>query len=556
MTGSSTVSVADTRASMRTLDKERIRQRALYLNMKEKLRMSICVRIQKQCKKPPALASELASQILETLQKQGASSNLTDAELQRLVQTLCKRGASSLSVPKASTPPGPAEPVEAPLEKPKSQKKTRKSNGSKDEPRPLPAADSIYVTESQLQQASIGFVLPPRKSPKKHKQDDIWNALVQIQNLEEVHDAESKMKKKVAMRSSWSHDLQSQVDAKQMAKQAEAQDNQKYFEETMRKLERMNDAERAKELDRIARAKEQNKIQEEQRQYKLEKKRTEVAARHEAEVRMAEAIAKQKADDEAKDAARKQAEKLKMARVLEENEAQLRKKANAMAADRELEVKLAHDYVKMEEAKEAQRQQNLDALSKKIQAKMKFFDDTSKAETDMRNKEDEMRILRYQEDYERRQAELDDKKRQDAMRRNHDQQQYLKQQMQLKKERERLEKEDYDKQADLWRADREKDEKRQRQVDIQRAAKNQLQQAILKQQMLAKEEEALLADHTTLEVQLNQTLLHKLEKLATVADATRQRSRELVAREKASDAKQRAKKVQGLDPRLQPASRK
>ncbi|KDO25854.1 hypothetical protein SPRG_08797 [Saprolegnia parasitica CBS 223.65] len=556
MTGSSTVSVAETRASMRTLDKERIRQRALYLNMKEKLRMSICVRIQKQCKKPPALASELASQILETLQKQGASSNLTDAELQRLVQTLCKPGASSsalapASAPKASTPPGPAEPMEAPVEKPKSQKKARKPQSSKEG---LP--DSIYVTESQLQQASIGFVLPPRKSPKKHKQDDIWNALVKIQNLEEVNEAESKMKKKVAMRSSWSHELQSQVDAKQMVKQAEAQDNQKYFEETMRKLERMNDAERAKELDRIARAKEQNKIQEEQRQYKLEKKRAEVAARHEAEVRMAEAIAKQKADDEAKDAARKQAEKLKMARVLEENEAQLQKKANAKAADRELEVKLAHDYVKMEEAKEAQRQHDLDALSKKIQAKMKFFDDTSKAETDMRNKEDEMRILRYQEDYERRQAEVDEKKRQDAIRRNHDQQHYLKQQMQLKKERERLEKEDYDKQADLWRADREKDEKRQRQVDMQRAAKNQLQQAILKQQMVAKEEEALLADHTTLEVQLNQTLLQKLEKLATVADATRQRSRELDARERASDAKQRAKKVKGPDPRLQPASRK
>ncbi|OQR84134.1 trichohyalin-like protein [Achlya hypogyna] len=556
MTGSSTASVADshiTRASLRTLDKERIRQKALFLNMKEKLRMSMCVRIQKVCKKPPAAAQTLATQVIEALQQQGASSNLTDAELQRLVGQF-SRGQSSTASVSATEAKVMTPAREAKAETPKSSKsKARKASkqGSRTpSPAPLPA-ESIYVTESQLQQASVGFVLPPRKSPKKHKQDDIWNTLVQIQSLEEASEAQAKLQQKVKQKSTWSEELQAQVDDKLRRKDLEAQDNQKYFEESMHKLARMNDAERAKEIDRVARAKEQNRIQEEQRQYKLQKKLAEETARRQAEARMAETIAKQKADDEAKEAARKQAEKIKMARVLEENDAQLRKKQLMVAADRELEMKLASDYVAMEERKDAQRQKGLEELSKKIQAKMKFFDDTSKAETDIRNKEDEMRIRRYQEEYERRQAEIDDKKREEAMRRNHEQQAYLKQQMQLKKERERLEKEDYDKQADMWRVDRERAEQRQRLLDQQRATKNQLQQSWLQQQIRAKEEKDLEADHTPLEVQLNQTLLHKLGKLPAVATATRQRSRELSDRERVADAKRAPPKK---DPRLKPAS--
>jgi hypothetical protein len=49
------------------------------------------------------------------------------------------------------------------------------------------------MTEAQIQQASLGFVLPPRVSPKKNKKGDIWNEIVQFQGLEEAKEAEKKV---------------------------------------------------------------------------------------------------------------------------------------------------------------------------------------------------------------------------------------------------------------------------------------------------------------------------------------------------------------------------
>ncbi len=85
-----------------------------------------------------------------------------------------------------------------------------------------------------------------------------------------------------------------------------------------------------------------------------------------------------------------------MAQVLKENEELLEKKKQIKQAERDHELKLAEDYIMMEKQKDAMRQKGLEEMSKRIQAKMKFFDDTSKAEMDLKNKEDEMRILRYQ----------------------------------------------------------------------------------------------------------------------------------------------------------------
>ncbi|RHY10876.1 hypothetical protein DYB28_006446 [Aphanomyces astaci] len=261
---------------------------------------------------------------------------------------------------------------------------------------------------------------------------------------------------------------------------------------------------------------------------------------------------------EAKEIARKEAEMKKMAKVLLENAELLDKKKQLKMADRELELKLADDYIRMEERKEALRQKGLEDLSTRIQAKMKYFDDTSKAEMDIKNKEDELRVLRYQADYEAKQMALEAKKKHDAAARNADQQAYLKAQMKLKKERESREKDEYNKQADMWRMERETNEKRERMVQQQRANKNQMQQHWLKQQIEAKEQQLLQADHTNLEVQINQSLLQKVHEMkkgggsssSNVVVKTRQRSREL------HDVERRTDSTKLKDPRLKPASRK
>ncbi|RHY97997.1 hypothetical protein DYB35_002543, partial [Aphanomyces astaci] len=120
-------------ASLRTLDKERIRQKALQMKMKEKLRLSMCVRIQKLSKKTPPVAQKLSVEILAHLNQHGLTVSAADA------------------------------------------------------------GESSYLTEAQIQQRSVGFVLPPKKSPTKHKQGDIWNDLVQYQGLVEAQEAQAKV---------------------------------------------------------------------------------------------------------------------------------------------------------------------------------------------------------------------------------------------------------------------------------------------------------------------------------------------------------------------------
>ncbi|KAG9412548.1 hypothetical protein AC1031_015458 [Aphanomyces cochlioides] len=563
MTGSSTRSMADsqvTRASLRTLDKERIRQKALYLNMKEKLRMSVCVRIQKVCKKNSQVAQELSHKVMEHFRENGMTTNLSDADLISLVKSLSLSNSAKDVPHEESNDPSAA--IKVASGKPKSGSKGKAPNSRDSRKKPASQGDneSAYLTEAQAQQKSVGFVLPPKISPKKHKQGDIWNDLVQYQGIVEVQEAQSKLSMKAKRRMEWSSELDAQVAEKERRRIENAAEDGKYFEESLKKMEKMDIQEAEKERFRMERVKEQNKIQEQQRQAKLKKKEAEAEAQRQADHRLAETIAQRKAEDEAKEIARKEAEKVKMAQVLKENAEQLMAKKQMKMADRELEVKLAEDYIKMEEHKDFMRLKGLEEMSKKIQAKMKYFDDTSKAEMEMKNKEEELRILRYQSEYDKRSMELDEKKKRDAMERNHAQQEYLKAQIKLKKDKERQEKEEYNKQAEMWRKEREAEERKERLLQQQLASKNQMQQNWLRKQMEAKEKQALEADHTSLEMQLNQSLLRKVHELkqelqandtnpSNVAAKTRQRSRELHEREK-----NEARKAK--DPRLKPATRK
>jgi len=83
----------------------------------------------------------------------------------------------------------------------------------------------------------------------------------------------------------------------------------------------------------------------------------------------------------------------------------------------------------------------------------------------------------------------------------------------------------------MWRKERELAEQKEKMMQKQRAAKNQMQQNWLREQMHEKEIHSLEADHTPLEVQLNHNILAKIPALAVVSE-TRQRSRELHQREK------------------------
>jgi hypothetical protein len=77
----------------------------------------------------------------------------------------------------------------------------------------------------------------------------------------------------------WSNELKIQVAEKEKRKNIDENENMVYFQDSMTRLEKMNEAEAEKERRRIERAKEQNRIQEEQRKYKMKKKQAEADAR-------------------------------------------------------------------------------------------------------------------------------------------------------------------------------------------------------------------------------------------------------------------------------------
>ncbi|RHY33323.1 hypothetical protein DYB32_001720 [Aphanomyces invadans] len=165
------------------------------MKMKEKLRMSMCVRIQKLAKKSPQVAQNLSINILAHLQQNALSTQVSDDQLVALVRQWSHQ---------ASQTDG---------EKPSS----------------------------------------------KHG----------ATGIDDSHQTEKPRSRK----------LEAQIAAKQLRQHERSVEDEKYFEESMKNLQRLNEIEEEKERRRIERAKEQNVIQEEQRQFKLKKKQEELNAR-------------------------------------------------------------------------------------------------------------------------------------------------------------------------------------------------------------------------------------------------------------------------------------
>ncbi len=112
---------------------------------------------------------------------------------------------------------------------------------------------------------------------------------------------------------------------------------------------------------------------------------------------MVEMLKRQKEEEEQQEKTRKILEKQRVEQVLQENDLLLQKKELEKQKEREYELKLAADYIRMEEAKDAARKKQLEDLSNNIKARMKFFNDTAKADMLARTQEEERRIKKYQE---------------------------------------------------------------------------------------------------------------------------------------------------------------
>ncbi|GLE06171.1 hypothetical protein PINS_up015382 [Pythium insidiosum] len=553
------------RTSVRTVDRDKLREKARQLQMKENLRLTLCARIQQTLKKSPKVAEELAGEIMRLQQQRGLGFDLSDSELSALVNDMVARRQEQKQL--ASTRVAEPElhrenqlsavPPLAPKEtksgrrssssskersgrrqsKPKSGGGKTSARGSAASPGAVDAADeeTVYLTQSQLQQLSTGFRLPPKVSPKKDKGNGIWEEIVKFSSVEEQVEAERKKEAREQARRALSTKLDEQVRTRQQQLEAERRAASEYYHESMERLKHQEEEERRKEEERLSRAKQLTKIQDEQRRIKAQQLERERQIKKAQEQKTAEALKRQMEEDRDRERKRKEAEKDRIMRVLHENEEDMRRKQQLKDKEREMDLKLAEDYVKMEEAKEAARKKQLEDMANSVKARMKFFGDTAKAEMDAKAKEDEERVRKYQEEYDRQQAEVERKKREDALRSSLSQQEYLRLQIQEKKEREAALKRDLNKQAELWKQERQDAERRERFMKQQLAHRNRSQQEMLLQQIREKETRSLEADQTLLEVQLNAKLLEKIHKQvgngASVVSETQNRSREVSERE-------------------------
>lgn len=539
--------------TVRTVDREKLRDKARMFQMKENLRLALCGRIQQQYKKSPALAQELASEVLKMLQQRGVSvAQLSDDMLAGIVQELSSRRQEQMMLAKRDRDREPVSergnnemPVSGRRSQPKplSGARPRRSRGGSDQSggqsdRSATGSgddDNVYVTQSQLQQMSLGFRLPPKVSPKKNKGNGIWEDIVKFSSVKEQQEAKRKADMKMRQREEFATRLDAQVTQKERQQQAERDASAKYHREAAERRLELDEEERQKERDRLERAMALTKIQNEQRLAKMQQLERERLNKKTQEQKMAELLRQQKEEDSRREQAKRAAEKQRIAMVQHENEQQLEQKRQGKARDREFEMKLAEDYFKMEDAKEAARVQQLQVLANNIQAKMKFFGDTAKADMDARLREEEARVLKCQEEYARQQVEAERKKKADAELRSLSQQEYLKSQIQEKKLRELAEKRDLNKQAELWKQERMDAERRERMANQQRAIRNMSQKEVLLQQIRDKEQRSLEADQTMLEIQLNASLLQKIHKQtgetqangANVVSETQNRSREV-----------------------------
>lgn len=550
------------------MDREKLRGKALQFQMKENLRLAMCARIQQQLKKSPTVAEELASEVLKVLQQRKLPPDVSYDALATIVHELRTRRSEQLALAAAATKAANHPEDRCADERMVGQAKMsgRRSSGSKDlssrsrgkraekqqkgSSHSRGAADAqvrssnggagisdedVYLTQSQLQQMSTGFRLPPRASPKKEKNNGIWEEIVKFSSVEEALEAKRKLEAKQRQRAELAERLGAQVNQKQERVAHERQASEMYHRENMQRLSEQEDDERRKEQERLEKAKQLIQIQTEQRLTKMKQHEREQQTKKVQEAKMAELLRKQKEDDQAKDLARREREQERLRLVFLENQRQLEQKRQEKERERALEMKLAGDYIKTEDAKEAARKKQLDDMASTIQAKMKFFDDTSRATTDAKARDEEQRVQRAQEALAKQQVDAERRKKADADASSRAQQAFLRQQVVEKKARDDAAKRDLDKQAELWKHERMDAERCERLALQQRAVRNTTQQEVLRQQMRDKERRLLEADQTALEVQLNAGILDRIHKHtgnaqangAVVVSETQHRSREV-----------------------------
>jgi len=208
---------------------------------------------------------------------------------------------------------------------------------------------------------------------------------------------------------------------------------------------------------------------------------------------------------------RKEGEKRKMDTLLQENKQELEMKREKKLNDQKYELKLNADYVRMEEMKEQQRQERLKKMSDKIAAKMQAGASVM-IEQSNKDQNEEIRIVREQERYNKMKEDEDFRRKEHQRIAKIEMKKSLVTQVQQKERIKALERQELVEMQMKFERDYQLDLECNRAKHEQKSLKARENRKWLENQIKLDAKAATSADQSILEVQLNRSMLQKLDR--------------------------------------------
>eukprot|EP01022_Parablepharisma_sp_SALTPOND_P012938 TRINITY_DN1683_c0_g1_i1.p2 TRINITY_DN1683_c0_g1~~TRINITY_DN1683_c0_g1_i1.p2 ORF type:complete len:518 (-),score=129.22 TRINITY_DN1683_c0_g1_i1:3209-4762(-) len=390
--------------------------------------------------KMPNASTVIASRVTKFMQQ----SRVTEANLKKLEKEILE----ILSAKPQSVAPAKESPKMPPKEASQPRPISSVSKKSEQAPQVVTSGTKYDYENSEFGEDSE-FGLEKRRVP--YNEDKEWDAILKFNNdlyKEELRqEEEKKAKQKLIMKA----ELDRQLQEKRKITQQEQEELHAYEGLQKTHLDIMS----AKDKEKVFEQKKQKLTAKEMLDKQL---KDEYARKHRLELENKEyekaLVEKAKKELEAEKMALQQKKEMERAyhkRMMEENEANKKKQLEQEQLLREQEKRDLSEYTRILDQQEANRLEMIKTREKKTQNLMNRMADTVIKEMDRKKEEDDLKMLRYQQEKEFRDKLDEEERLRRAKEMQKEMRQQLDQQMNEKKDRASMEKEDSKRQAEVWK---------------------------------------------------------------------------------------------------------
>lgn len=351
----------------------------------------------------------------------------------------------------------------------------------------------------------------PNLKKCKPDQSDIWTDIMDLEQRQEREQREVAKIENDARRQKWRSELRMQKQQKEIMLQEVKKNDQSFYQKEMEDLQKWKTKESDKKKRKEAKLMEEQRLREMQLHLQRQQKQDEEQRLRDERDRIAQRLQEEESRDQEMERQRKEDEKRKMERLLQENKKVLEIKQNKKLSEQQYELKLNADYVRMEEAKERQREKKLKEMSDKIAAKMQAGSSAMKEQSN-KDQHEEIRIARQQEQYNKRKEDEEFSRTERQRLAKLEMKKSLMTQVEQKERIKAMERQErFDTQLKFER-EFELDQERNRAKQEKKLSKARENRKWLEKQIKLDALDATKADQSILEVQLNRTMLAKMDR--------------------------------------------